>query len=137
MIEPEVDDMGTVKKYMPQSRYYKRELIPLNKHGKGPFCKFRIDNSLSIEGVYIIRLNGKPAYVGECVNLSERFNMGYGQISPKNCYKNGQLTNCRINNLILKESLRASTIEILFHATNKRNIIEIDLIDKLNPIWNY
>ena len=137
LIEPEVDDLGTVKKYMPQSRYYKSEFIPLNKQGKGPFCKFRIDKSLQIEGVYIIRSNDEPVYVGECVNLSKRFNMGYGQISPKNCFKNGQSTNCKVNNFILKESLKGSTIEMLFYETEKRNIIETDLIYKLNPIWNY
>ena len=38
--------------------------------------------------------------MGECANLSVRFNAGYGNISPKNCFKGGQETNCRLNNLL-------------------------------------
>jgi hypothetical protein len=38
--------------------------------------------------------------VGECANLSARFNTGYGNISPKNCFKGVQETNCRLNNLL-------------------------------------
>ena len=136
LIEPEVDDLGMVIKYMPQSRYHKRELVPLNKHGKGPFCKFRIDKSLLVEGVYIICLNDEPVYIGECLNISNRFNNGFGQISPKNCYRNGQSTNCKVNNFIFKESVRGSTIELMFHATNDRKIVETELINKLNHLWN-
>jgi hypothetical protein len=36
-----------------------------------------------MRGVYILTVNSDPHYVGECVNLSRRFNGDYGNISPK------------------------------------------------------
>jgi hypothetical protein len=32
-------------------------------------------------------------YVGECRDLVKRFNSGYGQISPRNCFVGGRRTN--------------------------------------------
>lgn len=65
-----------------------------------------------------------------------RFNMGYGHISPRNCYVGGQPTNCRINSLILETYKRGSHIELLFYETANRFNIESTLIKKLNPEWN-
>jgi hypothetical protein len=42
--------------------------------------------------------------------LSARFNAGYGNISPKNCFKGGQETNCRVNNLVHSAALAGERI---------------------------
>ena len=31
--------------------------------------------------------NDRLTYIGECQDFAQRFNTGYGQISPKNCFK--------------------------------------------------
>jgi hypothetical protein len=62
--------------------------------------------------------------------------MGYGNISPRNCYVGGQPTNCRINSLILEMYKRGSQIELLFYETRDRFNIERTLINELNPEWN-
>ena len=100
-IEPERDADGSVHQYQPQGSYEKRDSVALNAYGKGSFCRFRVPTNLAQAGVYLIVTNDRLAYVGECQDFSQRFNTGYGQISPKNCYKGGQETNCRINQLIL------------------------------------
>src|SRR5450432_977594 len=91
-IEPARNENGSVKAFMPQGRYGKAGSVLLNKYGVGPFCKFKIPTSFRTSGVYVLTIEGEIRYVGECANLSARFNMGYGNISPKNCYKGGQET---------------------------------------------
>ena len=39
-IKPQKNPDGTVKQFMPQSRYENYNNIQLHKYGKGPFCKF-------------------------------------------------------------------------------------------------
>ncbi len=99
-IEPARDADGLLLTMMPQSRYQNRRGLGLNSYGAGPFCKFRISSRYELSGVYLVTSNDEIRYVGECTNLSSRFNNGYGNISPKNCFKGGQETNCRLNNLV-------------------------------------
>jgi hypothetical protein len=75
-------------------------------------------------------------YIGECVNLSSRYNAGYGQISPRNCFVGGQETNCRINNLIYGEATHSHKIELWFHQSDHYKSIEAELRKELNPAWN-
>jgi hypothetical protein len=104
----------------PQSRYANTKQLGLNKYGAGPFCKFAISSTYAECGVYAITVNAQVMYIGECVNLSSRYNAGYGQISPRNCYSGGQETNCRINNLIYEEATNSHDIECGF--TNQKTI---------------
>ena len=78
---------NSVRRFMPQERYKNERPLPLNKYSAGPFCKFSISYHLRFSGVYLISTNEEVRYVGECANLSARFNAGYGNISPKNCFK--------------------------------------------------
>src|SRR4051794_24391934 len=89
-IEPQRAADGSVAVVMPQSRYKRAATVPLNRYGAGPFCKFKISNRFPVSGVYVLTVNREPRYVGECANLSARFNSGYGNISPKNCFRGGQ-----------------------------------------------
>src|SRR5437016_4919181 len=86
-IEPVRDIYGSVRRNMPQERYRNRRNLPLNRYGEGPFCKFTIGNRFqAVSGVYVLTVNGEVRYVGECASLSARFNSGYGNISPRNCF---------------------------------------------------
>jgi hypothetical protein len=126
---------GRPIEYMPQDQYRNEKGLKLNKYGKGPFCRFRIP-AIRQSGVYIIRLDAKPIYVGECQNLGSRFNIGYGIISPRNCYIGGQNTNCRLNNAILVAIRQGHKIDLLFFETQQRFLVEKQLIKEIGPIWN-
>lgn len=121
---------------MPQKNYNNKRGLKLHKYGHGSFCKFKIPNDYQTKGVYILYSNGSPKYVGECQNLSSRFNSGYGNISPRNCYTGGQLTNCRINKLILNSIKKGNQIKLHFQKTKNRFSLEDELIEELHPKWN-
>jgi hypothetical protein len=135
-ITPELDIYNNPKKFFPQERYDNKKNLKLNNYGKGPFCKFSIDKKYSKTGVYVILVNDLIEYVGECDNLFKRFGMGYGNISPRNCFEGGQLTNCRINSKISSLLNSNHEIHLYFFETNQRFKIEHELIIRNNPSWN-
>jgi hypothetical protein len=86
-------------------------------------------------------LDGEPVYAGECANLAMRWgSTQYGSISPKNCFKGGQSTNCRINNKILLGALNGAALALWFAyfegSTGARQSAETQLIQALRPPWN-
>lgn len=111
----------------------------LNPNGDKKYCKFRIEDRSSIlkKGIYYYTFNEEVVYIGRCLdNYKKRINQGYGGISPKNCYIDGQSTNCHLNSLI---NLNHQKIKfyILPMEENKEIIeLEKELISKLKPIWN-
>ena len=122
---------------MPQPMYENVKNYPLHNYGKGPFCKFKINKNYSKKtGVYTIFIDGDLKYVGECDDLFKRFNMGYGNISPRNCFEGGQPTNCRINSSIMNHFKQGLKIDLYFFETNDRFKLEHELIKKYNPKWN-
>jgi hypothetical protein len=121
---------------MPQEQYSNADDLALHAYGQGPFCRFRLTCSPGLEGVYVFVDCEKVLYVGECVDLQQRFNIGYGQISPRNCFTGGQPTNCRVNALVLHASSSGSTIEVWFCLTEDRKATERALIPLLRPPWN-
>lgn len=135
-IEPEREDDGTVRIDWPGGRYNNAAGLPLNKYGTGPFCRFKIPGHLARSGVYAFVVNGKAQYVGECENLSARFNIGYGNISPRNCFIGGQETNCRINNLVLKAVDEAACVALWFYETDDYKLIESKLRQTSAFGWN-
>jgi len=136
-IEVERDAAGSVREFMPQSRYVNKRGLRLNKHGAGPFCQFRIPGYLGYQGVYAVMTDGEISYIGECENLSERFNArGYGTIHPRNCFERGQPTNCKVNNVILGNAKEGRNMELWFYQTPHRKGIEAELIRRLQPRWN-
>lgn len=132
----ETDEEGKIKEYNPQLNYENATSVPLNKYGMGPFCKFRIPTNLQTTGVYIIGSKSQPLYVGECVNFSSRFNAGYGNISPRNCYIGGQETNCRINNLIYTTVRSRVELYLRFFETQDYKSIESSLRRSISFPWN-
>jgi hypothetical protein len=136
VIEPDRDVQGEVITCLPQGKYRNPRGQPLHTHGHGPFCRFRIPPALAREGIYVVTVNGGIAYVEKCQNLAERFNAGYGVIHPRNCFRGGQTTNCRINALILQRTKEAARIELWFHASSDCDKTERQLISALGPAWN-
>ena len=135
-IEPLRNPDGSVQEFMPQSRYANRSAIKLNKYGQGPFCKFKIPNRFNHSGVYAVIASTKVMYIGETINLSTRYNMGYGNISPRNCFLKGQETNCRLNNLICHAAKRGEHLSLWILKTDNYKVIEANLRASLKPEWN-
>jgi len=137
VLEPERDKLGEIRVFMPQSKYRNTSGLPLNKYGEGPFCQFRISAALPLRGVYAIAVDDDIAYIGQCENLSERFNeRGYGTIHPRNCFRKGQSANCRINSHILRRARKRQRIELWFCRSDSPSPLEAQLISKLSPPWN-
>jgi len=111
----------------------------LNKYGDLEYSQFRITdkNYLKSKGIYAYTLNSEIVYIGRCnSSLKQRINQGYGKIHPKNCYIDGQATNCHLNAKITKSKDR---VDLWFHKmTNKKKINELEkqLIKKYHPKWN-
>jgi hypothetical protein len=127
---------GSLTQFMPQERYRNARNLPLNKYGAGPFCKFTIPSRYQVSGVYILTVDEEPRYVGECANFSARFNAGYGNISPKNCFRGGQETNCRLNNLLYAANLAGKHVSLWFLQTADYKQVEANLRYALKPAWN-
>ena len=135
-IEPMRNADGSVQEFMPQSRYKNARTLPLDRYGTGAFCKFKIMNRLQTGGVYVLSVGDEIRYVGECDQLSPRFNAGYGNISPKNCFKGGQETNCRLNNLIYRTAMVGERISLWFLQTADHKATESRLRQLCAPSWN-
>ncbi|MCH2395078.1 MAG: GIY-YIG nuclease family protein [Oceanibaculum sp.] len=135
-IQPARSLDGAIAALLPQSRYANVRGDPLNRYGSGPFCKFTIPKTYKQSGVYLVMAGDNLKYVGECSNLSARFNSGYGIISPKNCFKGGQETNCRINNLIYTTVSDGEMLELWFHSSSNHKAIEAILRKNINATWN-
>jgi hypothetical protein len=134
-IKPITHNGEIVEYFNVFEKYSKHKELKLNAYGRGPFCKFSISAENS-EGVYIIGKDKDVVYVGETLNFRDRFNLGYGNISPRNCFVGGQSTNCRINNLIFNSIKQGSKLHLYFLNTNNRIDIELDIIKTLSPKWN-
>ena len=130
------DQAGTIVEKLPQAQYYKAGLVPLHKHGDGPFCKFRITVPKGMMGVYALQVDGMVRYIGECEDLRKRFSYGYGNISPRNCYKGGRGTNLKINRKVLEVVRAAGRVDLYFYKTTERKQIERQLLDTYSPPWN-
>jgi hypothetical protein len=111
----------------------------LNKYGDLNYCIFKIEdkNYLNTKGIYAFSLEENVVYIGRCKDsIIKRVNQGYGKIYPKNCYKDGQATNCHINSLINNYK---DTIKLWLWKIDDIDMIvnqEIDLINKYKPKWN-
>ncbi|QBP43187.1 GIY-YIG nuclease family protein [Paenisporosarcina antarctica] len=133
-ITPKKNSHDEIQTFFPQNMFNNNESLALHQYGQGPFCSFTISTKSIKEGVYLLKINDDITYLGECENLSKRFNSGYGNISPRNCFIGGQSTNCRINNKIYE--VANEKVKIYFYETNNRFEVERELIMKLKPIWN-
>lgn len=135
-IKPKAATDGSILCLMPQNRYANSKSLALNNYGNGPFCKFSIPNHFKTSGVYALVVGDSVKYIGECISLSSRYNQGYGNISPRNCFKGGQETNCRINNLILREIENGLEVKLWFHECRDHKLHEKHLLTLGSYEWN-
>ena len=100
----------------------------LNKYGDNKFCEFKIEENLNDKGIYCFFLNGKIKYVGRCTdNFKKRINQGYGKIHPKNCFIDGQATNCHLNSIINL----SKNVEFGVYTMSNKSTEEIKELEKL------
>jgi hypothetical protein len=136
-LSPERDGAGQVKQFVPQDDAGKYAGKKLNKYGGGSFCRFSISSEWAgCCGVYALFTKEKLLYIGECQDLSNRFNSGYGYISFRNCLHDGQSTNCKINAMILRQYLGGNKVCLYFFETEDYKRIENVLLSKLTPPYN-
>lgn len=137
-LEPDRNLLGKIKQYDPKESFSKKGSIQLNKYGTGPFCRFSIKakGNWGICGVYALFDNQELLYLGQTENFEQRFNTGYGNISPRNCYIGGQNTNCKINSMILSKYLTGKKVYLFFFKTANYDCVEHELIRALKPPYN-
>ena len=76
-------------------------------------------------------------YIGRCKDsMKKRINQGYGKIHPKNCYLDGQTTNCHINSMITEASNKVTLWLCEMQILSEIEIIEKELIRTYKPEWN-
>lgn len=137
VLEPLRGGDGRVLTYVPESAICNTDRLRLHAYGVGPFCRFRIPDSWrGRAGVYVVTVDSAVAYVGECVDLRQRFNVGYGSIQPRNRFDGGQPTNCRLNRLVLESVNGGHLVELWFHETGERKRVEQRIGSTLKPPWN-
>jgi len=110
----------------------------LNPYGDLEYSIFQITDKSVFDkcGVYAYKAGGELCYIGRCRNaLQKRINQGYGKIHPKNCYRDGQITNCRLNALITMGS-EAVSFWFCELASDKIIATERCLIDEYQLRWN-
>lgn len=111
----------------------------LNKYGDGVYSHFYIKDEryLGKKGLYIYTVSGKLQYIGRCRDsFRKRINQGYGKIHPKNCYVDGQSTNCHLNALITKQRKEVEFFVYVSESNMEIEEIEKSLITFYNPPWN-
>lgn len=100
----------------------------LNKYGDSKFCEFAITKFLSDRGIYCFVVENQIVYLGRCTdNFRKRINYGYGKIHPKNCFLDGQATNCNINALINS----GANVAFGVHIMTDKSVDEIKQLEKL------
>lgn len=113
--------------------------IDANNYENIFFCKFRLNlPNVKKQGVYLWVVDNEVVYIGETINLRNRFNIGYGNISPRNIFAGGQSTNCKMNRVAMQYFEQSKAIKIYFYETDDRKNIEKDLLkcNKENVKWN-
>lgn len=135
---PEKSPWGRIKTFDPKRHYAKKDSKPLNKYGNGPFCRFAINSSAydRVCGVYALLDDDSLLYIGQTVDLQQRYNSGYGNIAPVNCYVGGQSTNCKINSMVLQKYRSGNHVYLFFYETDEFDRVEHELIDALDPPYN-
>ena len=111
----------------------------LNESGDNVFCDFSIASTVlsQSKGIYCFTLGEVIKYIGRSHDpFEKRVNQGYGHISPKNCYRDGQSTNCHVNSLIAKNSAEISFFACPIDDDFKIDRLEKLLIDSYSPEWN-
>lgn len=111
----------------------------LNPHGDKTYCQFRLADGpyTALKGLYLYACDGEIVYIGRSYDpFAKRVDQGYGKIHPKNCFIDGQSTNCHLNALIAEQ--HESVAFYICPMTDDRLIdaMERVLIQQRKPKWN-
>ncbi len=134
-IMPKCDGNGRLIDYNPQNHDSGKDSKRLHPYGAGPFCRFSI-RAEDVPGVYLWVVDGKIIYIGETVNLRQRFNVGYGIIQPANCYYGGQSTNCKMNKVVRSLFLQGKRVKLYFYHTKDNKCVELELLTHIKTPYN-
>ena len=131
--------LGTALKQLKDTHDHRYALL-LNRYGDSIFCAFTLCDPTAQKqrGLYCFTLHKTPMYIGRCNDsFQKRIDQGYGRISPKNCYVDGQATNCHLNALIANHPQEAIGLYVCA-LVDKRKIDESEqaLIAVYQPEWN-
>lgn len=110
----------------------------LNKYGDNTFCYFKLESYLTDKGLYAWVVNGKIKYIGRCTdNFKKRVNQGYGKINAKNCFIDGQATNCHLNSEINKlDNIEFYVLPMNDRSTEEINELELRVLRSMRFDWN-
>jgi hypothetical protein len=112
----------------------------LNPYGDAAgFCEFRLRDSTvqMLKGLYCFTVDGNLKYIGKSTDsFGKRINQGYGRIHPKNCFRDGQATNCHLNALIASCVGQVALFVCPMLNNDEIGLAEEGLIAKENPDWN-
>ena len=102
---------------------------PRNEYGNKRYCTFSLPGLPSSSGVYLWVRCGVVEYIGKTNNFRERFShTGYGHISPYNCRKGGQTTNCKMNSAVMDNY--PDEFWIYIYETRDYSRVETELLRK-------
>lgn len=116
--------------------FYKRFLNP---NGDAEFTAFRLADAAVARkrGLYLYLVNDEIVYIGRCLDsFGQRINQGYGKIHPKNCFIDGQSTNCRLNALVSQSQGEVFLFVCDLESADEISKLEIELIRVHLPRWN-
>ena len=130
--------LGTflLERKQASDRFYLRFLNP---YGDETYCKFRFKDTpwLNRKGLYCYVVKSSITYVGQSKDtFGKRINHGYGNISPKNCYLDGQETNCHLNSSIASHRYDLELYLCELNDPVAINIMEKKMIQEYQPPWN-
>lgn len=111
----------------------------LNPYGDLTYSNFCLKNKedYDLKGVYFYYVKDELKYIGRCKDsMKKRINAGYGKISAKNCFKDGQSTNCKINNLVTQYTDDVVLKILVLENEKEIEKMEVELINKHKPKWN-
>ena len=137
---PENDEHGRVIKFYPQEQYRYKQHRKLHKYGSGAFCRFSVMTD-NVSGVYLLVADSALLYIGQTCNLNQRFNNksygSYSFITPAACYEGGQSTNCKINQLVLRQFEIGQPVLLYFLPTHEHKRIEKELLQHFSTPHNH
>ena len=91
------------------------------------------------KGLYMYKYNDQIKYIRRVkgdYDFNQRINAGYASISPKNCYIDGQATNCHINSIIKKMGDQVRFYIMPLESDLEICLLESKLIKQHQPEWN-
>ena len=111
----------------------------LNRYGDLTYSTFALADGtyLNAKGIYAYYAGSELKYIGRCRDtMRKRVNQGYGKIHPKNCFIDGQATNCHLNALITQSREDISLWFCPIPSVEKIETTEVLLLRRYSPPWN-